>query len=276
MPVSLYQHLLGLNKPHDGCLASKPASDVERIIDCFLFFEHITFPAEVLAYNDGIPTLVFFAKPAVFTFVKEEERQQVEGAYLSTQLLNNAYIQPVRHVQSLFIVRFRPETFYSLVPFPLQSLQQKIAWTPEELWGGDGSILQRQAAKAGLHEKIRLVEDFVRRQAAVFLPENHVLEQVIRQISQQKGTLPIQQVKPPLPVGYKWLERHFLQCLGLSPKAFSRLQRFIHAYFQLMETRDLLRVSLDNGFYDQNHLGKEFKFFTGKSPMAYLKIHADA
>jgi transcriptional regulator GlxA family with amidase domain len=72
------------------------------------------------------------------------------------------------------------------------------------------------------------------------------------------------------------LERHFLEQVGLHPKTFSRLVRFI-AVIQFIESnlnvkwRQLADIF---GYYDQSHFIHEFKSLTGRLPNDYFSLKA--
>ncbi|MDD6211169.1 MAG: helix-turn-helix domain-containing protein [Bacteroidales bacterium] len=72
-------------------------------------------------------------------------------------------------------------------------------------------------------------------------------------------------------LSYKWLDRNFARHIGIRPKEYASLQRFIHAYFAFMEDKDsdLMDIAINSGYYDQNHFTKEFKKYTGLSPLIY-------
>jgi len=79
-------------------------------------------------------------------------------------------------------------------------------------------------------------------------------------------------VAQKLGVNIKWLERNFNDHLGLRPKEFARIQRVLSAYNHLKTTPScLLDAALSRGFYDENHLIKEFKAYFGVSPSKYFK-----
>ncbi|TCC99764.1 AraC family transcriptional regulator [Pedobacter frigidisoli] len=88
------------------------------------------------------------------------------------------------------------------------------------------------------------------------------------------GIITVRNVSNNVGVNYKWLERNFAQHIGLLPKEYIQLQRFIHAYNELLGDKniDLMRVAIRNGYYDSNHFLKDFKAYTGKTPRAYLKL----
>lgn len=67
--------------------------------------------------------------------------------------------------------------------------------------------------------------------------------------------------------------RAFQQQFGMTPKRYARVVRFGYA-LRLKLERPLLSwadVSQEAGYYDQNHMAKEFKFLVGEGPSAFLK-----
>jgi AraC-like DNA-binding protein len=70
-------------------------------------------------------------------------------------------------------------------------------------------------------------------------------------------------------------ERRFSQVfreqVGLSPKAWTRIQRFQRAVRQLHAGVDLpwADLALDCGFYDQSHFANEFRAFSGIDATTY-------
>ena len=72
--------------------------------------------------------------------------------------------------------------------------------------------------------------------------------------------------------GSGWSERQFRrrfqEVVGIAPKTFARILRFQRA-LRAMERADLLPVALECGYYDQAHFNREFKAFTGETPVEY-------
>jgi AraC-like DNA-binding protein len=69
------------------------------------------------------------------------------------------------------------------------------------------------------------------------------------------------------------LERKFRQHIGISPKLFSRINRFQEA-FRLLKNNNYIKLSdiaFDAGYTDQSHFIREFKEFTGFAPYKYQK-----
>ena len=124
-----------------------------------------------------------------------------------------------------------------------------------------------------VEEKIELLENCIRDVLSVNEKSNKLLDEAIRYIKLHKGTLSIDELKSHLGVNYKWLERNFSEAVGMTPKCYSSLQRFIHAYTAFRVQKDLVRITADSGYSDTNHFIKDFKKYTGQTPMQYLRAY---
>ena len=68
----------------------------------------------------------------------------------------------------------------------------------------------------------------------------------------------------------RYLQKIFLQYTGLTPKLYSKINRFQNS-LQLVARKDasLTSIAYDCGYFDQSHFIKEFKSFTGLTPSSY-------
>src|SRR5690606_33786391 len=122
-----------------------------------------------------------------------------------------------------------------------------------------------------VEEKIAFVETHVQC-SFIKIETPEILHQTLDYIRKIKGNSTVRKVSHDAGVNYKWLERSFAQYIGLLPKEYIQLQRFMHAYLELLGSKnvDLMRIAISNGYYDVNHFLKDFKTYTGKTPVAYL------
>jgi len=74
------------------------------------------------------------------------------------------------------------------------------------------------------------------------------------------------------------LERRFVQQLGVGPKLYGRIVRFsqAHALKQARPELDWLHVAVACGYYDYQHLVKDFRQFAHATPPALLLAQAQA
>ena len=91
-------------------------------------------------------------------------------------------------------------------------------------------------------------------------------------IARNMGLAAIDRITGTLGVNERTLERRFQQKFGLSPKRFSRIirfQNFLNAA-RISDSRGILDTALSFGYYDQAHLIREFREFSGKTPFAFF------
>jgi AraC-like DNA-binding protein len=68
------------------------------------------------------------------------------------------------------------------------------------------------------------------------------------------------------------LERHFRAAVGATPKRMSRLAR-LHHVFRLWATgKNFTRIAYEAGYFDQPHLVRDFRLFTGFSPEEFFRM----
>jgi methylphosphotriester-DNA--protein-cysteine methyltransferase len=67
------------------------------------------------------------------------------------------------------------------------------------------------------------------------------------------------------------LERGFCASTGMTPKQYARVIRFKRAYGDVIRQGRAVPLSAQlDGYYDQSHFNREFRFFTGVAPTAKL------
>ncbi len=68
----------------------------------------------------------------------------------------------------------------------------------------------------------------------------------------------------------RYLQKLFLQYTGLTPKLYTKINRFQNS-LKLVSKRDrsLTSIAYDCGYFDQSHFIREFKYFTGSTPSGY-------
>ncbi len=85
------------------------------------------------------------------------------------------------------------------------------------------------------------------------------------------GALPVEGIARAAGFSARQLERVFARNVGLGPKHFSRIVRF-QRVLRSIEGGDphWSEAAFDAGLYDQAHLAREFREFSGSAPSAYF------
>ena len=120
-------------------------------------------------------------------------------------------------------------------------------------------------------QRISLLEQFFVSQLREAPADTLVLEAVQR-IRQSKGTIRIRQLNQDLMISQSPFEKRFRKLVGTTPKKFASIVRFNTVLAQLNGSKSLMDICFENNFFDQAHLSKDFKLFTGDSPENFKRF----
>jgi AraC-like DNA-binding protein len=246
---------------------------VESVIEGFYVFSSAQNDDSQLIFNDGFPVLVFLpGREDTVTVTSENDTFEISAAWASAGSIKNVYVNYNQPTDQIFIARFHPGAFYQLFGLDMQHFRYAPLAAFEDIAKHNHFSIDQFFGCKAIEEKIAFLETFIQNAlGAINTPVN--LHRTLDYIHKVKGQSTVKNVTNDIGVNYKWLERSFAQHIGLLPKEYIQLQRFIHAYLELVgaEEVDLMRIAVSNGYYDSNHFLKDFKIYTGKTPLAYLK-----
>lgn len=179
-----------------------------------------------------------------------------EGAYLVGAMLRSDE-QRLRGEQLLLGVSFKPGAFGLFHRFaPMRSVAASV-----QPFDGCLPDLGRPPTRfAAIMDRFYLER---------LAPTRGALTSVIADIEARRGHVRLDALVKRHATTGRQLERQFEQQLGITPKQFVDLTRFRHAQTLIESARDtgsLAQLALDAGYYDQSHLIRHFKRFTGKPP----------
>jgi AraC-like DNA-binding protein len=140
------------------------------------------------------------------------------------------------------------------------------------LFRQDLTSLHEQMEEAlSIKSKIELLESYFLT-ALTELPSNRTVSDIALQMIHKSDTPSIEKVAHQLNISQRYLEMNFKRAVGVSPKTYSMILRFMRVEQQL-KTMSLLswqKMNFVNEYHDQNHFIKDFKRFTGNTPSRYL------
>ena len=89
------------------------------------------------------------------------------------------------------------------------------------------------------------------------------------------GNLRVDEICDELGVSRKHLNYLYKQAVGLSPKTFARLIRFRSVIDRLEDLGETwASIAVDQGYFDQAHLIRDFNRFAGETPDTFLSNRA--
>lgn len=123
--------------------------------------------------------------------------------------------------------------------------------------------------------RVRILEEFILSYLPNAKARLSVIDEGVELIDKHNGTISVEAVADQLKISRRYLEKHFLMKVGVSPKFYSRIKRFSILSNKIAHTNkiDWQDLVFENGFHDQSHLVKEFMEFNQMNPSDYHLKH---
>ncbi|MCC6287932.1 MAG: AraC family transcriptional regulator [Chitinophagaceae bacterium] len=238
----------------NGADVTKPKHAVNEIVMHFFF--------------RGMP--VKLTDPLTGAVLKTGKRSGVCGMssrFLGEMTFNGLY--------SFFEIAFTPHGFQRLFGIPSQEVLDKIAWS-EELFDSSINILHEQLFYCSNIQQMANVADawLLRRLCKLkYNNDTKAISHILHCINSTKGLVNIDMLAANTNMSVRSFERHFVAHTGIPAKLFCCIARFNHALELKLSNPQLrwTKIAYKAGYFDQMHLVKDFKKFSGDAPSVLLK-----
>ena len=216
---------------------------------------------------DSCVELVFHFRDAFRSHFADGTTGLQPQAFVVGQMKRFLEIEPEGRI-GLVAVRFYARSAYLFFQRPLSEVAAGIV-DVADIWKNRASELTERIALAGdMATRVQLIEEAL----LALLHQNgnrdYTIEECLRRITAHRGQFSVTQLAKDLGVSNRQLTRRFQSMVGLSPKEFSRVSRFLHVLSCLRDGRysSLTETALACGYFDQAHLNHEFREMAGMTP----------
>lgn len=219
----------------------------------------------------GYSTIAFTLKPKVF---------RSEGNDYDFSLSYHGYIcrhislLPLVHHIKMVVVSFTPTGTAQLFRIPQNELLNQIVSFTDVF--PDSKILNTQLEDADSCQKqaLRHIEQWLLQQIPDKAPFNYApnIDEACKMIQACEGHIRIDKLCQEVGMSQRYLESHFKEMIGVSPKLYCRISRFIAVYQFILQNShtEWSELVYRHRYFDQAHFIRDFKTFFGYSPS---KIH---
>lgn len=254
-------------------LPSPPLRRYVQLIWCLELTadEHFGPPERIAP--DGIVELVLhYRAPVAIRYAGESFAAQPQSSLVS-QTRRFVEFAP-RGATGLISVRFHPWGAYHFLALPVSTFADRCI-PAAELWGSKVAALEEQLALAtGTRERVQRVEGFLLEQQAQYQKPD--VEMLLRRLWHSAGNTRVADFCRASGVTERTLERRCAAALGMAPRSYQRLARFLKACALLREGgwRSLTEVAHHCGYFDQAHFASDFRELAGLTPRQFLAAPA--
>lgn len=199
------------------------------------------------------------------------ENQLYKGSIITARMSRPMHVQ-MRKGSGCLAVCFHPGMAYKFFNIPMHVLRDTTA-PLSEIWNGMAKEVEDKLAGAcNNEERVDMVQRFLLKQLARDKYDLQIAY-CLRQTERSSGLIPVSKLSDEIGLSQRHLSRKFQQCMGLSPKAYQRVYRFVQSLHHLKKYPDLslTEVAYRSGYYDQAHFNRDYKLYTGHAPGELLR-----
>ncbi|SKB40757.1 helix-turn-helix domain-containing protein [Daejeonella lutea] len=169
-------------------------------------------------------------------------------------------------------IEFSPIGAYRLFQVRQVELTNKIFQLTDVLGKTAHEINERITNAEAISEKIQIIQTYLLSLLSKSEPDL-VLDYCLRQIEHSNGLVTVNELEKKTGYTSRWIHEKFIEKVGLSPKNLCSVTRFMHFYEAGAKNPDVdfFKRDVYRYYYDQAHFTKDFKRFTGLSPVKFIK-----
>jgi AraC-like DNA-binding protein len=169
-------------------------------------------------------------------------------------------------------VRFRAGGAWPFLGVPLKEFADEVVELEAILGIEMRELRERLGAASTDDERFDLLEGWLWRRFRRHTPPTRAVSHALTMIRTRSSEARITRLAGEIGISHKHLLREFDRCVGLRPKAFARICAFqrVIQWVGWKREIDWADAAVRCGYYDQAHLIREFRSFSGLTPGSYL------
>ena len=258
----------------------QPSEKLKQFVKCFYYSETISDKVfEDKAYATGSIELMFN--------LGDGKWQTDSGNGFVTTPVIELWGQIIRPLtfrslgkNVMFGVRFFPHTSFIFIDEVIERLNDKVS-DLSLLTGNSMQTLHSKLLEAPmLADRIQLLEEFLISKingSEKKIKKINLVSDVIKELTKDDFFDNIENVAARYGITSRYLQKIFLQHTGLTPKLYSKINRFQNSLVLVAQKNaSLTSIAYECGYFDQSHFIRDFKAFTGQTPSSFMPGNSSA
>jgi AraC-like DNA-binding protein len=133
------------------------------------------------------------------------------------------------------------------------------------------SQVEEQLAGAATNiDRVAILQQFLCSQLKDKQPDAMVIA-AIKRMKASNEVIRMKELASQLHVSESRFEKRFRTAVGASPKKYASILRMQSVIQKYQQSNSLTSIALDAGYFDQAHFIKDFKSFTGVTPLQFFR-----
>ena len=174
---------------------------------------------------------------------------------------------------TMFGIRFFPHTAACFLNQNMEQFNNRVSNFSDLMNSQTRTLHLKLLETNDLNKRVEAVENFLLQRlssAAKRLDRIRLIGNIIIELKREDFFDNIDNVARRYGITSRYLQKLFLQHTGLTPKLYSKINRFQNSLLLVAKKNDsLTSIAYECGFFDQSHFIREFKSFTDKTPSEF-------
>ena len=169
-------------------------------------------------------------------------------------------------------VRFQPGSLFKLLKIPMIILLDQQIDASDVLGSEINGVYEQMGECTSFDAMLQIVNNYFIKKFNQLKNDSRPIDVIGKHILQNPQAFNLEKTAKDACLSNRQFEKRFEQLTGVTPKYFARICRFYEAYV-LKESHlelDWLSVAVQTGYYDYQHLVKDFKTFAGTTPNIFI------
>ena len=169
-------------------------------------------------------------------------------------------------------IRLRAGGAWPFLGIPLCEFTDQVIELDSVLGSEINNLRDRLGEETDDNSRFDLIEAWLTQRVQTRTQPTRAVRYALDAISAAADTRSIGRIADAIGISHKHLLREFDRCVGLTPKMLARLYSFQRVIRSVGQQRkvDWSATAATCGYYDQAHLIRDFRAFSGLTPSNYL------
>lgn len=258
----------------------KPANELAKYVRCYYSIEYSAQAVQGshlvdYAFATGCVEVMFTLQGTFWETKANENFTKTSPVEVWGQILKPLMFR-VTGDSKVFGIRFHPSAAALFLHADVSKLNDHVC----DLTGVVGNSVKELHARlqdaASTEDRVLMMNRFLLKkieQQSRSLSKIDLVHNVMNELSREDFFDNIENVANRYGITSRYLQKIFVQHTGLTPKLFSKINRFQNSLLLLRkEDLSLTDVAYTSGYFDQSHFIREFKSFTGFLPSGFRSV----
>jgi len=137
------------------------------------------------------------------------------------------------------------------------------------VWKNSAAEMEEKVALAkSNNQRVEIIQNYLLAQLAKNYKNEAEMQHCLWQINLLKAQSSVQSLVQKTNISHRTLNRKFHSHIGLSPKEYVRISRFLYSLSSIKQNPEtnFTEIAHENGYYDQAHFIHDFREYTGITP----------